>query len=336
MIQFLLFAAILLLVVTVGYTIKINNLLDEITGRVSRVVPSKNKLQARSLMVFLIAGLGLFFYYSFGGLEQDYQLPLASEHGVSTDRMFNITMILICIVLAGTHVILFGFSFKYQHRPGHRAYFYPQNHKLEITWTVVTAVILSTLVFSGWRVWVGVTQPAPDGAHVVEITGYQFAWGIRYPGFDGQLGAYNFRKIDAINPLGIDVSDPKSSDDFVSTQIHLPVGEPVLFKIRSRDVIHSVFVPYFRVQMNAVPGMPTRFWFIPTKTTQQMRDELGDPEFDYELACNKICGTSHYAMRAVIVVEEPEEYRAWYAAQPSWMGQNAASLTASLADSGLR
>jgi len=104
-------------------------------------------------------------------------------------------------------------------------------------------------------------------------------------------------------------------DDFTSTEIHVPKGHPVLIKIRSRDVLHAVYMPHFRVQMYAVPGMPTRFWFTPTMTTDEMRAHLGNPNFKYELACNQICGASHYAMKATLVVDEPDDYQAWYAKQ---------------------
>ena len=99
-------------------------------------------------------------------------------------------------------------------------------------------------------------------------------------------------------------------------------GKPVLLNIRARDVIHSFYSPHFRLQMNAVPGMPTRFWFVPTKTTAEMRVETGNPDFNYELVCNKICGKGHFGMKYLIVVDEPEEYEKWYAEQQPWLKQN--------------
>lgn len=83
------------------------------------------------------------------------------------------------------------------------------------------------------------------------------------------------------------------------------------FSIRSKDVIHSAYFPQFKVQMNAVPGMSTRFKFTPTITTRQMRIENNDPNFNYILMCNKICGGAHYKMKMPIKVVEREEFRAW-------------------------
>jgi cytochrome c oxidase subunit 2 len=93
-------------------------------------------------------------------------------------------------------------------------------------------------------------------------------------------------------------------------------------RIRSRDVLHAVYMPHFRVQMYAVPGMPTKFWFTPTKTTDEMRAQTGNPKFNYELACNQICGRGHFAMKLNIVVDEPDDYVAWFSQQKSFSEQN--------------
>jgi cytochrome c oxidase subunit 2 len=128
--------------------------------------------------------------------------------------------------------------------------------------------------------------------------------------------------IDATNEFGFDLSDKSGLDDFVPGEIHIPKGHPVLLKIRSRDVLHAVYMPHFRVQMYAVPGMPTKFWFTPTKTTDEMRAQLGNPKFDYELACNQICGRGHFAMKYKIIVDEPDDYVAWFSQQKSFSEQN--------------
>jgi cytochrome c oxidase subunit 2 len=160
--------------------------------------------------------------------------------------------------------------------------------------------------------------------------GKQFGWLIRYPGRDMKLGVVNYRLIDATNDFGLDLSDQSAVDDitFPSGELHVPKGHPVLIKIRSRDVLHAVYMPHFRVQMYAVPGMPTRFWFTPTLTTDEMRAKLGNPNFNYELACNQICGRGHFAMKLNIVVDEPDDYVNWYAAQKSFSEQNPDVLAA--------
>ena len=101
--------------------------------------------------------------------------------------------------------------------------------------------------------------------------------------------------------------------------MHIPVGRPVLLKIRARDVLHSVFIPHMRVKMDAVPGMPTKFWFVPDKTTADMRAELGNPDFKYEIACTEVCGQGHFSMKINLVVEDEASYKKWCAEQATFL-----------------
>jgi cytochrome c oxidase subunit 2 len=193
---------------------------------------------------------------------------------------------------------------------------------------VVPAIVLAVLVITGWMAWSDITQPAPKDSVEVEIMGKQFNWTVRYGGKDGKIGKYDFTKIDATNTMGMDfANDVANMDDFIPREIRIPKGKPVLLKIRARDVLHSVFLPHFRVKMDAVPGMPTSFWFVPTKTTAEMRAELNNPNFNYELACTEICGSGHFAMKMIVVVEEPADYEKWYAEQEPWAKLNQDYIT---------
>jgi cytochrome c oxidase subunit 2 len=156
----------------------------------------------------------------------------------------------------------------------------------------------------------------------MEVMGYQFAWEARYPGKDGELGAFDFRKVEPTNQMGLDLDDRNSYDDFMPLEIYLPKGRAVEMKIRARDVLHSVHLPHFRQKMDAMPGMPTRLWFTPTKTTAEMREETGNPEFNYELACTEICGRGHFSMKKTVIVVEADEFDKWYAEQESWLTNN--------------
>lgn len=284
-------------------------------------LPQWNKANALLLLLFMILGVGAFFWYSTKNFDV-YNLPVASEHGILTDRLFWITVAVTGIVFLITNILLFYFSYKYQYKKDAKALYYPDNTKLEIVWTVIPAIVLSLLVFAGLKTWNQVMDKSPEDAEVVEIMGYQFAWAVRYPGSDDRLGNYDYQKIDVENIFGMDFTDRSSFDDFTPRQIHIPKGKPVLFKIRARDVLHSVFAPHFRLKMDAVPGMPTRFWFVPTKSTADMREELNDPEFNYEIACTEVCGRGHFSMKIIVVVEEPEEYEKWYAEQESWLSKH--------------
>jgi cytochrome c oxidase subunit 2 len=278
------------------------------------------------MLVFLIVG-GLAFVWSWMKNEKDFMLPVASIHGKMVDDMFWLTMIILGIVFAITQILLFVYSYKYQHRDDKRAYFYSHNNRLEVFWTIIPAIVMALLVFRGWKAWTTITNPAPKDAEVVEIVGKQFNWIVRYPGPDKKLGTAKFTLIDGSNELGLDFNDKASHDDIITNEIHIPKGRPVLFKIRSRDVTHSFYSPHFRMQMHAVPGMPTRFWMTPTKSTADMANETGNPDFKYEIACNQICGRGHFAMRVVIVVDEEEEYAEWLGKQKALTATNPELLT---------
>ncbi|MEO1052577.1 MAG: cytochrome c oxidase subunit II [Bacteroidota bacterium] len=302
---------------------RINTLLNVVKGRDKKIATGSNKVNAALFVLFFLGGFGLFFWYSFAYYD-DYTLPVASEHGVVTDRLFWITTIPTGFIFVFTSALLFIFPYKYQYKEGAKAHFFPHNNKLEVIWTVVPAIVLSVLVFMGLRTWNDITSDAPDDAEVIEIMGYQFAWAVRYPGADpgDKLGSYDYQLIDASNNFGIDLTDENAYDDFSPLELHVPKGKTVLFKIRARDVLHSVFAPHFRLKMDAVPGMPTHFKFVPTKTTDEMRAELDDPEFNYEIACTEVCGRGHFSMRLLVVVDEPEDYEAWKKEQITWLKLN--------------
>jgi heme/copper-type cytochrome/quinol oxidase subunit 2 len=114
---------------------------------------------------------------------------------------------------------------------------------------------------------------------------------------------------------GVDAWEAGLDDQIVKGEFHLPVGREVEFVFRSRDVIHSAYMPHFRAQMNTVPGVPTRFKMTPIITTDSMRTILGDPDFNYILLCNKICGAAHFNMKMDVVVDSPESYEAWLTEQ---------------------
>lgn len=289
-------------------------------------IDSANKWNALGMMAFLVIGTGLFIWYSVVA-SNDFLPEASSVHGKEIDQIFWITMAILIFVFILTHILLMYFSYRYQYKEGARAHFFPDNNRLEIIWTVIPAFVLSVLVFTGWKVWTDITTDAPEDRVELEIVGKQFNWIVRYPGNDNRLGRHDYTMIDATNQLGMDFSDKNNFDDFLPREIHIPVNKNVLFRIRSRDVLHSVFAPHFRLKMDAVPGMPTRFWFIPTKTTAEMREELGNPNFDYEIACTEICGRGHFSMKYIIKVVEEDAYEEWFASQNSFLSRNPEYLT---------
>jgi cytochrome c oxidase subunit 2 len=317
----ILFIGAILLLVIFGMLLKVQSMVDVVRGSFTKRAGFSNQVNAVLFLIFLVVGLGLFYWITVD--SRQYYLPeAASEHGPKIDNQFWTTMIIITIVFVGTHLLLFTFPYLYQFKESRKATFFPDNHKLEFVWTIIPAIVLTILVLGGYKVWSEVTSPAPANHISFEIVGKQFNWMLRYPGKDGILGKHNFRKIDATNTLGIDFTDKNALDDFMPGEIHIPVGIPVKFNIRSRDVLHSVFAIHFRQKMDAVPGMPTSFWFTPTKTTADMRAETGNPNFTYEIACTEVCGAGHFGMKSKIVVDEPEDYAKWLETQQSFLSQN--------------
>ncbi|MBF6641173.1 cytochrome c oxidase subunit II [Flavobacterium sp. J49] len=266
----------------------------------------------------------------------------ASAHGPEVDNLMMISMVLIFFVQTVTQALLHYFAFKYRGKQGQKALYFADNNKLEFIWSIIPAIVLAGLILYGLYAWTNimfVDEKDEEDAIVIELYAQQFKWEARYAGADNVLGKANVRYIEGVNTLGVDLSDPNAQDDFTSSELHIPKGKRVIFKMRSQDVLHSAYMPHFRAQMNCVPGMVTEFSFIPTLTTAEMRDKPAmiekvaninairakkseqlvaegqtalDPyTFDYLLLCNKICGSSHYNMQMKVVVDTPEDYENW-------------------------
>lgn len=306
-----------------------------------------NRIQGYIMLAFGIAFYG-FMIFNFWEYSKLYPPKAASTEGVQLDTLFFTTIIIIMIVQVIMQALLFYYGYRYSGKKGQRAKFFPEHEKLEFAWTIIPVIVLAALIVYGLFTWSDIMNVSEDDEDVmvVELYAYQFGWKARYAGEDNTLGKANVRFIEGINALGVDESDPYAQDDIVVSELHLPVGKKVLFKMRSQDVIHSAYFPLFRAQMNVVPGMVTQYAFTPSITTAEMRkrpymtdkvetinqlrkeksealiakgDEALDPyEFDYFVLCNKVCGTSHYNMQMKIVVEEQAEFDEWIANQQTF------------------
>jgi cytochrome c oxidase subunit 2 len=296
-----------------------------------------NRINAFMFLVFLV--LGLVGAWWCNDLFYDKTLlarPAASDHGEKIDTMLWITLAVTGFVFFLTQILLFWFAYKYQYTEKRNAFYYPHNNKLELIWTVVPAIFLTVLVGFGLYYWLKITGDAPKDAQLVEITGKQFNWMMRYPGKDGVLGRKHYRLTDASNgnALGVDWEDGASHDDIESTEMHLVVGKPVQLVINAQDVIHDVGLPHFRMKMDAVPGIPTTMWFTPRFTTAQMKEITGNKDFVYEIACDQMCGAGHYSMKGLVIVETQEEFNAWLATKkPQYLTVKEAAAPAAAADS---
>ena len=273
-----------------------------------------NKINGFLMLVFLVAGL-FGVYWCNETLKDKILGEAASDHGAHIDTMIYITLAITGVVLIITQVLLFWFAYKYQESDTRKAYYYPHNNKLELIWTVVPAVALTVLVGFGIYYWFKITGDAPKNSMNIEIVGSQFKWEFRYPGKDKVFGKRYYKEISDAksNPLGQLWDDPANHDDiYISGEpMHLVVNKPVRLIIGAKDVIHDVGIPHFRMKMDAVPGIPTTMWFTPTKTSKQMKEQTGNPDFVFEIACDQMCGKGHTGMRGEIVVETQEEFDSW-------------------------
>jgi len=319
--------------------------LSQIKADNSQVANDKdNKYNGYLMFAFLIFiyGITIFSFWKYA----KFLLPqAASEHGGDYDELMLWSMVIIFVVQTITQALLHYFGYKYRGEKGKKALFYADNDRLEFIWTIIPVIVLAALILWGLYTWTNIMDVNDeDDPLIVELYAQQFNWTARYGGGDNVLGGANVRMIDInrANVLGLDESDPYTSDDVIVKELHLPVGRKVNFKFRSQDVLHSAYMPHFRAQMNCVPGMTTEFSFTPSITTEEMRlnpdvvehvkrtnairaekaakgEDNSDPwEFDYILLCNKICGKSHYNMQMKIIVETEEEYNAWMESQQTF------------------
>lgn len=274
-----------------------------------------NKINGFFMIAFLILGLiGVWYCNELYYPNNLFSWGAASKEGLAIDEMMWVTLYITGFVFFVTQILLFWFAFKYQHSDKRKALYYAHNNKLELLWTSIPAIVLTVLVVYGLKYWFKFTGDAPKNAQVIEITGHQFAWEMRYPGKDNILGRKDYTLIDYANnnPLGLDWTDEASRDDIlVPTTMTVVVDKPVKLVITSQDVIHDVGLPAFRLKMDAVPGIPTTLWFTPIYTTAEMKERTDNPDFVYEIACDQLCGTGHFSMRGIVEVVTQREYDQW-------------------------
>src|SRR5665213_1325989 len=311
---FFIIAIVVLVFLVIFQISKVSEYVSVLKGE-EKARKQNNKINGFLMIAFLILGLiGVWWCNDILYHKTLFSYGAASKEGESIDTMMWITIIITGVVFFITQILLFWYSFRYQKSDKRKPFYFTHSNKLEIIWTGVPAITLTILVVFGLKYWFKFTGAAPKNAQVIEITGHQFAWEFRYPGKDGILGRKNYKLIDPAksNLLGVDWSDAASHDDIhVATTVHVVVNRPVKFVINSMDVIHDVGLPAFRLKMDAVPGTPTTEWFTPIYTTEEMKKKTGNPDFVYEIACDQLCGTGHFGMRGVIIVETQKEFNAW-------------------------
>jgi cytochrome c oxidase subunit 2 len=230
-----------------------------------------------AIVIFLLVAGSLLFHF----LSPWTFTEIASQWDL-IDTTVDITFIVCGIVFVLVNLFTAYCVVKFRHRPGHKAHYEPESHKLEIWLTVVTSVGVALMLAPGLIAW-GDFVRVPEGAMQVEALGRQWHWSYRLPGQDGVFGNTDVRQMSPDNPMGIDPADGAGQDDVVVARpvLHLPLGQDTHMLLRSTDVLHNYTVPQFRVKMDLVPGMVTYQWFTPTVAGT------------YEVLCEELCGVGH-------------------------------------------
>ena len=211
--------------------------------------------------------------------------PQYSTFGPAIDGLFIAILIITGIAFVVVEAGLVWFAIKYRGRPGRKAFYTHGFTKAEVIWTAIPAVTVVALGLVSNHYWVQMKgrNSVPADAMPIVAHAKQFEWNFVHPGPDGQIG---------------------SGDDIkLRNQLHIPVNRPVNVALEAEDVIHSFFVPEFRVKQDAVPGMHINAWFQATRAGT------------YEIGCAELCGMGHYKMRARVIVHEPDEFQAWMTQQ---------------------
>ncbi len=247
---------------------------------------------------------------------------IASEHGAKIDSFILIVHVLMIVAFLGWEAWLVTALLRF-HRKRHPAADY-RGLRTRLPYFLVALMAIaegSLLIGFSIPFWHDEIVAAPDATkddlYIVRVTGQQFQWNVHYSGPDGIFGRTAPNLVDdVLNPLGLDKDDPASADDITTlNQLHLPLGRMVQISLSSKDVIHSFFLPEFRVKQDAIPGMRVPVSFRPIMSTEEFRERTGDPDRDFEIACAQLCGINHYTMRGFVTVETQEALDAWYAAQ---------------------
>lgn len=226
-----------------------------------------------------------------------------SEHAPALDRQFLITILVVGISFTAAQVALGWAVWKFRDtgKPGDRAVYSHGSNRLEMLWTVITAVVFITLAIMGQSVWAALRlHDAPPGSYSVEVVAQQFQWNFHYAGADNKFGRTDPTLIDdgTLNFIGLDPEDPASRDDAVTAALAVPVNRPVELRLRSKDVIHNFWVPQLRFKQDLVPGMEIKVHFTANRVGK------------YELACAELCGQLHFKMKSYMLVLPEDELTA--------------------------
>ncbi len=232
-----------------------------------------------------VAVVGVFLYAPFDPewwLPRNVSLKGPLAFGADIDHLFVMILWITGIVFIGTQIALGYAMWRYAAKPGRPAVYFHGSQRLEVIWTIIPSAILVFIALYQMGTWTSIKfrSAQPKVKPVAEVTARQFQWLMRYAGPDGKM--YTEDDLHTINDL------------------HFVKGTPVVIHLKSKDVLHSFFLPQFRIKQDAVPGLTIPVWFD--------ADEAGT----YDLVCAELCGWGHYKMRGKVTVHDTQmEFDDW-------------------------
>lgn len=209
----------------------------------------------------------------------------ASTYAQAIDEVFYIIYIITGLAFLLVTVLMFWFLLQFKARPGRRARYSHGNVALELIWTIVPTLVFLGIFFYSQSTWSIIKYPSvfPEYDVHVRVVAKQFAWEFHYPGPDGEF----------------DTDDDRMFDG----EMYVPVNKVIGMQLRGADVIHSFFVPEFRLKQDILPRRDIPAWFNATKTGR------------FEAPCAELCGPGHSGMKGWVNVYDDAEYQAWVAEQ---------------------
>jgi cytochrome c oxidase subunit 2 len=206
-----------------------------------------------------------------------------STFGDDVDGIFWLIFYITTVWFFITEGLIVYFIIRYRRRPGRKAVYAAGDSWSQLAWVLVplaVVVVLDLIIdIRGADVWAKVKLQRPAADVIVRAVGKQFNWAFVYPGADGKF----------------DTDDDLTTDN----ELHVPVGKPINVLLTSKDVIHSFFLPHFRLKQDAMPGREIPVWFEATKTGE------------FEIPCAELCGFGHSGMKGMLFVHSDEEYQKW-------------------------
>ena len=239
-------------------------------------------------LLFIVAGLAVVGVFVYAPFDPEWWLPFNVSRtsplrfGADVDHLFVMILWITGIVFIGTHIALGYVTWKYAAKEGGRASYSHGSQRLEVVWTIIPSAILVFIALYQMGTWSSIKfrSSQPKVKPVAEVSARQFQWLMRYPGPDGKM----------------------NTDDDLHTinDLHFVKDTPVVIHLKSQDVLHSFFLPQFRIKQDAVPGLTIPVWFD------------ADTEGSYDLVCAELCGWGHYKMRGLVTVHSTQrEFDEW-------------------------